>query len=373
MDEQINRQPDRRRETARRAARKRKRRQQKIFRSAIFTLLAIIIFFLAFRFMNNMMTSPDEAPVFTGETISITIPEGSGTKDIAKILKENKLIKSVFSFRFNSRLEGFDGMYQQGTYDVDTGLTDIQIMELLQTGVVQSGTKLTIPEGYSTMQIADRIESLGFCTAQEFIDECNNGTFDYDFLKDLPDREHKLEGYLFPDTYFLTEEMTVHDVVNMMLRRFDSMYTTTYRDVVSLSKYTLDELVTIASMVEKEIILDEERPRAAGVIFNRLDDGMKLQIDATTLYAMGIVKEDVTIADTQFDSPYNTYQVDALPKGPIANPGEAAFRAALMPETHNYIYYVLEARGAENHVFCENYDDFLKAKEAYKASKETAE
>ena len=361
--------PDRR-ENARRELRRKKRRQQKIVRSIVFLAIILVIFFFSFQFMKKMMSSPDEEVVLTGQTVSVTIPAGSSTKDIAEILKENKLIGSVMGFRISSRLDGYDGTYQQGTYDIDTGLTKTQIMDLLQTGVVQNEMKLTVPEGYNTMQIAERIEGLGFCTAQEFIDECNNGTFDYDFVQNLPDRENKLEGYLFPDTYFLSEEMTVHDVVNMMLRRFDSMYTEEYKNIVAQSSYTLDELVTIASVVEKEIVLDEERARAAGVIYNRLNESMPLQIDATVIYAMGIVKEDISTTDLQIDSPYNTYKVAGLPLGPISNPGEASFSAALTPETHKYIYYVLEAKGQSNHVYCETYDDFLKAKANYKASKE---
>ncbi|HAX35080.1 MAG TPA: ABC transporter substrate-binding protein, partial [Tyzzerella sp.] len=140
---------------------------------------------------------------------------------------------------------------------------------------------VTIPEGYTVKQIAAKVAETELCTADEFIEECNKGTFDYDFLKDLPDREYKLEGYLFPDTYLLHEGMTAHDIIDMMLARFDQMYTKEYQKAVADSGHTLDEIVTVASMIEKEIKVDAERATAAGVIYNRLKENMSLGIDAT--------------------------------------------------------------------------------------------
>ncbi|MFV0314769.1 MAG: endolytic transglycosylase MltG [Anaerotignum sp.] len=352
----------------RRQKREKKRRRTKMLKTLIFVLILIAIGCLSFTVSKNLMSSPNEEAQLTGETVTVTIPEGSTTKDIAAILKENKLINSVFMFRLNSKNGGFDGTYQQGTYEIDKGLNETQIMELLQTGAVYNELKITIPEGYTTKQIAQRAEEMGICTAEEFIEECNTGIFDFEFVKDLPDRDFKLEGYLFPDTYYIKETTTANDLIQAMLARFEQMYTQEYQDVVASSGYTLDELVTIASVIEKEIKLDDERPRAAGVIYNRLEGGMPLQIDATVLYAMGIVKEDITTVDLQYESPYNTYQVTGLPVGPISSPGELSFKAALYPEDNDYIYYVVEAKGKDNHVFCETYDEFLKAKEVYKAS-----
>lgn len=359
---------EKRRQVERRRQREKKRRRGKRIRFVIFLLVAIVIGFLSFGAMKNLMMSSGEEPVLTGEIITVTIPEGASTADIANILKENKLIKNAFMFRLSSKIDGFDGKYQQGTYEIDKGLTQTQIMELLQTGVVFNELKITVPEGFTTKQIAARAEEMGICTAEEFIQECNTGTFDFEFLKNLPDREFKLEGYLFPDTYYIEEETTAHDLIQAMLKRFEQMYTKEYQDAVAASGYTLDELVTIGSVIEKEIKVDEERPRAAGVIYNRLNDGMPLQVDATVLYAMGIVKEDITTVDLQYDSPYNTYKVTGLPIGPISNPGELSLKAALYPEENNYIYYVVEAKGQNNHIFCETYDEFLKAKANYKAS-----
>ncbi|MBM6828393.1 endolytic transglycosylase MltG [Anaerotignum lactatifermentans] len=350
------------------AERKRKRRNQKLFRLILVLIAALIIGILCFRLGESLMGSSTEEVTLTGETVMVTIPEGAGTSEIADILKENKLIGSKLSFRISSRLNGYDGTFKQGTYEIDTGLTQTQIMDLLQSGEVATDNKLTIPEGYNTRQIAAKVEELGICTAAEFIEEANTGVFEYDFLNDLPDREYRLEGYLFPDTYFLTENMTAHDVIDMMLKRFDQMYTTEYQNAVASSGHTLDEIVIIASMVEKEITLDDERSKAASVIYNRLEEDMSLGIDATVLYGLGRDSGSLTQEDLEKDTPYNTRLNKGLPEGPIANPGEASFRAAVYPDTTNYLYYVLEAEGQSNHVFCETYEQFLAAKETYQAS-----
>lgn len=348
--------------------RRKKRHLTGFSKSLIVLLIALIVGISMFFAMNRLMNPPAEELELNGTTVSVTIPEGAGTEDIAKILKENDLIGSVFGFKLTSKLEGFDGTYKQGTYNIDTGMTKRQIMELLQSGKVAQDLQLMVPEGYTVKQIAAKAEEIGICTAEEFISEANNGTFDYPFLKDLPDREYRLEGYLFPDTYFLAESMTAHDVIDLMLKRFDQMYTKEYQKAVESSGKTLDEIIILASMVEKEIKLPEERAKAAGVMYNRLRDGIRLGIDATVLYAVGKTSGELTQADLDIDSPYNTRKNYGLPLGPIANPGEASFKAALYPEEHKYLYYVVEAVGKENHVYCETYDEFLNAKAAYNAS-----
>ena len=364
------RQNKRRNSNGKKTQKKRRKKRQMTGSAKIIILIvvALVVGGGMFFAMNRVMNPPTEELELNGTTISITIPEGAGTEEIANILKENDLISSVFGFKLTSKLEGFDGTYKCGTYNVDTGMTKRQIMELLQSGKVASDLKLMVPEGNTVKQIAARAEEAGICTAEEFIAEANTGTFDYEFLKDLPEREYRLEGYLFPDTYFLSENMTAHDVIDTMLKRFDQMYTEEYRNAVASSGHTLDEIVTLASMVEKEIKLPEERTRAAGVMYNRLRDGITLGIDATVLYAVGKTAGELTQADLNTDSPYNTRINYGLPLGPIANPGEASFKAALYPETHNYLYYVVEAVGKDNHVYCETYDEFLSAKAAYNAS-----
>ncbi len=363
---------------AERRAKERKRRTRRFFWKlfSFFFTIALLIVALAggFYFSRTYLFPDESAVVLSGDTVTIVIPAGASTEGIATILHNANLIPNVLMFRIQSRIDGFDGTYQQGTYQVDRGLTMSQIMELLQTGVVmQEGVWITIPEGYTTVQIANKVEELGIASAAEFVaaTKTGNHAVEYDFLYDLPDREMPLEGYLFPQTYVIQEGDTVDALIHLMLQEFQRVYESEMRPLLEASglEYTLDEFVTMASIVEKEIVVTEERPRAAGVIYNRLNRGMQLQMDATVLYAMGIVKEDVTYADLEFDSPYNTYKVAALPIGPISNPGKESLLAVVQPESHNYLYYVLEKRGASNHVYTETYDEFLTAKNNYLASK----
>ena len=152
-----------------------------------------------------------------------------------------------------------------------------------------------------------------------------------------------------------------------MLTRFNDFYTEENIKKAENLGLTFDEAIIVASIVEKEISAPNERAIAAGVIYNRLEINMPLQIDSTVLYAMGVTKEVVTYNDLETDSPYNTYTNKGLPKGPISNPGQAAIEAALNPDDNDYIYYVLKDRTSGEHYYTNNYDDFLKAKEQYKA------
>ena len=188
------------------------------------------------------------------------------------------------------------------------------------------------------------------------------------FSKAYPTGNTVLKAIFYPDTYYLSGNETARDIIVMMLDRFEQIYNTSVKPYVSSSGYTLDQLVTVASMVEAEAMLDEERPVIAGVIYNRLDIDMYLQIDATVQYANQTKNEVVTETDLSVDSPYNTYKNKGLPIGPICSPGEASLSAAVQPEKHNYYYYVLKARGGSEHVFTENYEDFLTAKAAYQAT-----
>ncbi len=361
----------------RRQRRIRKEKKHKSLRKILFLFIGLGVLYLvgtgAYKATKNMMSSTGEQTEqaeLNGEDVEITIAAGATTMDIAETLKEKGLIKSTFKFRLDSRLNDFDGTYREGTYTVNTAMSPIQMMKLFQTGVVMDDRlKLVVPEGFTIAEIGTRLEEKGIVTAEEFKTEANNGNFDYDFLKDIPERENRLEGYLFPDTYYLKDGITAHEIIDKMLTRFDEVYCKEYQDAVAESSFSLDEIVIIASIIETEIKVSDERKRAAGVIYNRLQEDMPLQMDSTVLYAMGITKEDVLEKDLQVDSPYNTYKNKGLPIGPVSNPGVAALEAALYPENNHYLYYVLEAKGRSNHIYTETYEEFLKAKEQYKASK----
>lgn len=371
---------------ARRPQQRKKRRKHKKGRRTLrfLTVIGVVILVAAVivgisyavgsHFANNIMTV-ESAEVTTdvtqpgSDSVEVVIPQGASTKQIAKILKESGLIKSELTFRLKSKINGADGLYNYGTFYLTKTMTHEQIIAALQqTSSAQTQSKITIPEGYTVKQIAALIDEKGIATTEDFLNEMNNGTFEYDFLEGVPKREYYLEGYLFPDTYYLSGNETSHDIIVMMLDRFEEIYTQNIKSYVSSTGYTLDQLVTVASMVESESQLDSERPTIAGVIYNRLDIDMLLQIDATVQYALAVKNEVVTETDLSVDSPYNTYKYKGLPQGPICNPGLASLQAAIMPEKHEYYYYVLKERGGSEHTFAENYENFLTAKAAYQAT-----
>ena len=356
---------------------KRRRRRRRTRKNNIAIIIAIIII-LAFIFaiirVADAVSSAGKDYVLgtntseTAEEISFTIPSGATTRDIADILSEKGLIGSKLLFRIKSKSGGFDGTYMQGDYTIAMGTDYEEIMTILQTGkVFQESIKVTIPEGHTTVQIAEEAEKAGICTAAEFIDEANNGSFDYAFINELPDREYRLEGYLFPDTYLISKDGGARELINKMLGRFDEIYTEFVKENAEKSSYSMDQLITIASIIESEIKFVEERTIAAGVIYNRLDMGMRLQMDATVQYAQGSRKEVVTYDDLNIDSPYNTYKITGLPLGPISNPGKASLIAAVTPEDNDYLYYVLKDRTSGEHFYTASYSEFLNAKEKYKS------
>lgn len=322
-----------------------------------------------FDYAKGLTSSTVEGSAGTGEPVSVTIPEGASTSTIASILKENDLISNELMFRLKSKLGGYDGTYRHGDYTLQKGLDDETIMERLQEGSTAADQiVLTIPEGYTVQQIAEVVENAGISTAEEFLQEANNGDFDYGFLKDLPTREYYLEGYLFPETYYFSKNATARDVIIRMLDQFSLVYTDEMQQAVTNSGYSLDQIITMASIIESEIQVPEEQKIAAGVINNRLEQNMPLQMDATVLYALKTKHEVVTNADVEVDSPYNTYKNTGLPIGPICNPGSAAIEAAVFPDDNDYLYYVLKERGSGEHFYTSSYEEFLKAKEQYKAS-----
>lgn len=335
----------------------------------LLVLMIVLVYFAATTVFHYAKGAVNQSSNHSGggKDVEITIPQGASTKEIAKILHKSELIGSEFVFRMKSRFGDFDNTYKQGKYVMNTSMDMDELMEMMQTGaVLDENDKITIPEGYTTKQIASYLEEKGIVTAKEFINEANNGEFQYSFLKDIPVRNNRLEGYLFPDTYFISEGITAHEIIDKMLSRFDEVYNEEYQKAVEQSSYSLDEIICIASIIEAEIRVAEERERASGVIYNRLKEKMPLQMCSTVLYALDKRKDVLLYDDLKVNSPYNTYENAGLPIGPIANPGEAAIKAALYPEDNEYLYFVLKSEEEGTHEFTSNYDEFLKAKEKYK-------
>lgn len=303
-----------------------------------------------------------------GEDVVVVIPEGAATKQIAQILKEKGLIQFPSAFVKRVKESQYRGSLQPGEFTLNTGMSTWEMIEVL--GYVEPTRQvmatLTIPEGFSIEQIAARVEEQGLFTQEEFLEAVQANTYSYGFLDSIPEGvnvNYRLQGFLFPATYDIYEDTTAHDLVDMMLKKFDEVYSPELQAQAAAMNYTAFELVNRASIVEREAKLDEERPLIAGVINNRLEQGMMLQMCPTVLYPItnGIYdKSEVTYEDLEVESLYNTYKYTGLPVGPICNPGEVSLRAVLYPAQHNYLYYHVDNEEIGSHIFTETYEEHVE-------------
>lgn len=280
--------------------------------------------------------------------IPVVVPQNASTAHIAAILEEQGVIRNARAFCLYARVQGSDGAMKPGAYNLSTAMPVAGIIEVLVKGPPDR-IKVTVPEGYTVAQIADLLEEQGIAEGKDFL-QALAGQWKLDFLSEVPVSQWGLDGYLYPDTYYLGSQTSVDEIAELMLKRFGQVIAEhDYIRQAQARGLTLHEAVTIASMVEREARVASERSRIAGVIYNRMNLGMPLQIDATVQYALGETKEKLLYKDLQVDSPYNTYKINGLPPGPIANPGWPSLLAAVQPEEHNYLYYV--ARPDGSHAF----------------------
>lgn len=304
-------------------------------------------------------------PVSEGRAVTLEITKGSTTGDISQMLQQNGLIKNAFVFRLWVYSQGAAGKLKAGTYLIKQGLSSHEILALLTNGNGASNTvRFTIPEGFTLEQTADLLGEKGIVNKEKFIKAADEDTFDLPFLKNIPQTpgvKHRLEGYLFPDTYEIYKGATEHEIILLMLKQFDDSLTPEMRKKISAQGMTLPQVVTVASLVEREARVAKERPVIAGVIYNRLhkQPPMMLQVDATVQYVLGH-KEELTLQDLQIDSPYNTYKNFGLPPGPIASPGLDSLMAAIAPEHNDYFFYVTKKDGSGEHFFAKTYEEQLR-------------
>jgi len=316
-------------------------------RLLLFLLVIMVLAGGAFIVFTNIMGGPADRS--SEEMIVVTVAEGSGTESIGRLLEENGVIKSTFEFKLKSRLDGNDGKYKAGSYELSPSMSMDEIMEIMVSGK-QKSIKVTVPEGYTLRQIAETAAASGICTTEEFLAESSTGVFDFKYDDQMAEGELRYEGFLFPDTYLLSENASAHDLIQMMLNRFTEIYDPQAANA-TMTSCSLMEVITVASLIEREARADEERPLIASVIYNRLDKGMKLQIDATVQYALGEQKDRLLYSDLKVESPYNTYTNEGLPPAPIASPGQASINAALNPAQSDYLFYVLKSADSIEHNF----------------------
>ena len=326
------------------------KRVEEYKRAVILGFTGLMLVFLSGGLIFSSFLSPVK-PSGMSDPVSITIPQNASSAHVAQILFKKGLIKNSLIFILYTRLKGIDDRLRAGQYEFrfDQSVPDIT-NQLIQGK--QSVLKITIPEGYTVGQISELLSCKGLIRMNIFLREIESGNFNYDFLEDLPQGPCRLEGYLFPDTYYLSSNVSEHEIINLMLHRFaEKVESLNYRKHLRPMGFTLHQAIIIASLVEKEVKVEEELPLVAGIIENRLRKGMPLQVDATIQYALGSQRPKLYYKDLEVDSPYNTYKINGLPPGPIACPGEASLLAVVNPVSTEYLYYVAKPDGA--HAFAE--------------------
>jgi UPF0755 protein len=309
--------------------------------ASIVAVVAGTVVWLAWRDMHEPYKG------YTAAEQLVTIRQGAGTAEIGRVLAEAQVIKDARVFRTAVWWTGQGRSLKAGEYRFDRALTPVDVAGLLARGEVYT-RKLTFPEGLTVEEMSRLYEMRGFGRARDFVEAAHG----VQRIADLDPAATDLEGYLFPETYALARNGSAGSLIDRMLDRFRTVYGEQMRARAAAQGLTTRQLVTLASIVEKETGKAEERPIIAAVFRNRLKIGMPLQADPTVVYALqrahrydGNIRKD----DLSMESGYNTYKYPGLPPGPIASPGKASLEAALMPADVSYLYFV--SRNDGSHVF----------------------
>lgn len=298
--------------------------------------------------------------------IVVEIPQGATINTISDILYKNKLIKNKTMFKIFVKLSNKAQNFKAGKYLFNQTYSNKEIIEDISSGkMYNDGIKITIPEGSTSKEIVSILVGQKLGNEESYEKLISNPKEFYNQFKFLKEEDiTSLEGFLYPSTYYFDENVSEKDVLSVMLSQFNKVYTDKLRDRQKELKMTIEQVVNLASIIEKEAVLDEDRPIIASVFYNRLKIGMPLQSDATIQYIFKERKKIVTYKDLEIDSPYNSYKNKGLPPTPIASPGIKSIEAALYPKKTEYLYFVAKMDGGNN--YSTNYEDHLKYVKEYK-------
>ena len=283
---------------------------------------------------------------FSSQGTYVDVPRGASRRSIAGLLESAGVVRNRWAFEILSRLRPRRTL-EAGEYFFDRPVTSLDVFETLASGRVYV-RELVIPEGFSMFDIAALVEHQQFTTREEFLAAASNPAP----IRDLAPGAPSLEGFLFPATYEFPRHPSAEDMVTAMVKRFRREWAAVSSETTSTSGLSVNQAVTLASLVERETPKPDERPLVAGVFANRLRERLPLQCDPTVVYALelaGKYSGSLQAASLPFESPYNTYRHTGLPPGPIANPGSASLRAALDPQKTDYFYFVANTEGG--HLF----------------------
>ncbi len=297
------------------------------------------------------------------ETIFYSAKAGLGGTKIAQDLKDEKIIKSSFWFNAYALLTGQSARLQAGLYDISPSMSIAALVKKMATGDVAKH-KIKILEGWDVTDMADYLEEKKFYTREEFNKALKmDFSKEFDFLYSKP-KGMGLEGYIFPDTYYVPVESSAKDFLTLALNNFGKKLTPELRKKITADKRSIYQVVTMASILEKEVPTLIDKKMVAGILWKRIVTGMPLQLDSTVNYATGKSDSRVTLADSKIDSRYNTYKYYGLPLGPISNPGLESLMAAINPIKTEYWFY-LSASGNGKTIFSKTYEEHTSSISKY--------
>ena len=308
---------------------------------------AFVVFVLvvggAYVYLLNQLTESFQG---FSEPVTIEFPRGTSTSQMASMLAEKGVIRHSWLF-MAARVVRRDARLQAGEYQFAKAASPLDVFGRIARGDIFY-MELLVPEGYNMFDVADAVAKLGTISAEDFLAAARDPAL----IHDLDPHAQTLEGYLFPNKDRVYRKTTAREICRMMTNEFRTQW-----QALAMAGSSVHDTVTLASLVEREARLPEERPRVASVFANRLRIGMRLQCDPTTVYAAlleGRYRGVIHQSDLESTNPYNTYQHAGLPPGPIANPGLSAIQAALKPDDTPYLYFVAKADGSGGHTFSDS-------------------
>jgi peptidoglycan lytic transglycosylase G len=292
----------------------------------------------------------------------VTVRTGQAFKAFSVILYTKGLILHPIKFRWFARIKGYDKHIKAGEYKFSNAMTPEKILQTMVEGKVLMH-RMTIPEGYNLRQVARAVEASGLGTEADFFKTAT----DPEFVHSLGIHAQTVEGYLFPDTYYFTINATPKDIIRTMIKRFREVFTTKWKDRAKALGMTIHQVMTLASIIEKESGAAGERPIISSVFHNRLKRKMRLESDPTVIYGIRNYDGNITRKDLESPTPYNTYTMRGLPPGPISNAGVKSIEAALYPADTQYLYFVSKKDGT--HYFSSNFKEHEQAVRRYQLSR----
>lgn len=289
---------------------------------------------------------------------TIVLTSGQSLGAIANQLETEGFISHPAKFKWFARIKGYDKRIKAGEYDLSAAMSPETILLAIVSGKVHL-YRVTIPEGFNLVQIAEMVERSELAASLQFIEAAT----DPQLLKKEDIKADSFEGYLFPDTYYFPREVTAEGIISTMTKRFHAIFSPDWQKRTKDLGFSVHEIVTLASMIEKETGVAIERPVISAVFHNRMKKGMRLESDPTVIYGIKGFKGNITRKHLMTPTPYNTYTRKGLPPGPIANPGKASIEAALFPADTAYVYFV--SKGDGSHQFSTNITDHNRAVRKY--------